>query len=144
MHEMSLAGGILRVVEQAQVREGFTRVSRLALEAGALSGVEVSALRFALESMTPGTVLEGATIDIDQPPAAAWCMACAQAVTIQSRLDDCPLCGSAQIQPTGGHELKVRELIVHDDLLGTAAGDSASGTPGDTPEGSPTLAGQPV
>ncbi|MBK6852692.1 MAG: hydrogenase maturation nickel metallochaperone HypA [Burkholderiales bacterium] len=144
MHEMSLAGGILRVVEQAQAREGFKRVSRLALEAGALSGVEVSALRFALEAMSPGTLLDGATIDITQPPAAAWCMACAQAVTIQSRLDDCPLCGSAQIQPTGGHELKVLELIVHDDLPGDAAGDAAGDTAGATPQGSPASTGQAV
>jgi hydrogenase nickel incorporation protein HypA/HybF len=115
MHEMSLAGGILRVVELAQAREHFRRVSRLTLSAGALAGVEVSALRFALEAMAPGTLLEGATIEIEQPPAAAWCMACAQAVSIASRLDDCPRCGSAQIQPTGGHELTVRELIVHDD-----------------------------
>ncbi len=144
MHEMSLAGGILRVVEQAQAREGFKRVARLALEAGALSGVEVSALRFALEAMSPGTLLDGATIDITQPPAAAWCMACAQAVTIQSRLDDCPLCGSAQIQPTGGHELKVLELIVHDDLPGDAAGDAAGDTAGATPQGSPASTGQAV
>ena len=115
MHEVSLAGGILRLVEQSQQREGFRRVSRLKLEAGALSGVEVSALRFALASLAPGTLLEGATIEIDEPPAAAWCMACAQAVTIRSRLDDCPLCGSAQVQATGGQELKLRELIVHDE-----------------------------
>ena len=33
MHEMSLAGGILRVVEQAAEREGFARVQQLTLEA---------------------------------------------------------------------------------------------------------------
>ncbi len=144
MHEMSLAGGILRVVEQAQQREGFRRVSRLALEAGALSGVEVSALRFALQAMSPGTLLDGATIDITQPPAAAWCMACAQAVTIQSRLDDCPLCGSAQIQLTGGHELKVRELIVHDDLPGEQPTDAQAGATPDAPITEPGSARQPV
>ncbi|MEY2687050.1 MAG: hypothetical protein RL375_1248, partial [Pseudomonadota bacterium] len=125
-------------------REGFKRVSRLALEAGALSGVEVSALRFALEAMSPGTLLDGATIDITQPPAAAWCMACAQAVTIQSRLDDCPLCGSAQIQPTGGHELKVRELIVHDDLPGELPDDADAGAIADAPSPEPGSARQPV
>jgi hydrogenase nickel incorporation protein HypA/HybF len=115
MHEMSLAGGILRVVEDARMRDPFNRVSQITIEAGALAGVDVAALRFALEAMAPGTVLEGATIAIDQPPAQAWCMPCAQTVTIASRLDDCPRCGSAQVQPTGGHELKVRDLVVHDD-----------------------------
>lgn len=69
MHEMSLAGGILQVVEDAAAREPFRRVSRLSLEAGALSGVEVGALRFAREAIAPGTLLEGAIIDIGEPAA---------------------------------------------------------------------------
>ena len=55
MHELSLAGGIVRLVEDAAERERFRRVSLLRLEAGALSGVEVRALRFALEASVPGT-----------------------------------------------------------------------------------------
>lgn len=115
MHEMSLAGGVLRVVEQACEREPFARVSRLKLAAGALAGVEVSALRFALEAIAPGTLLEGAEIEIDEPPGLAFCMGCGEAnVPIRSRLDDCPRCGSARLQPTGGTELKVVDLVVHD------------------------------
>jgi hydrogenase nickel incorporation protein HypA/HybF len=114
MHEMSLAGGVLRVVEEAAAREHFARVQRLTLEAGALAGVEVRALRFALEAITPGTCLEGAEIEIDEPPGRAWCMRCAQPVTIASRTDACPLCGGYQLQPTGGTELKVRDLVVLD------------------------------
>lgn len=115
MHEMSLAGGILRVVEDAAARENFTRVARLKLEAGALAGVEIGALRFALEAMQPGTVLQGAAIEIDEPPGIAWCMACCESVEISARGDACPRCGGWRLTPTGGTELKVRELIVHDD-----------------------------
>ncbi|HET9822574.1 MAG TPA: hydrogenase maturation nickel metallochaperone HypA [Burkholderiaceae bacterium] len=114
MHEMSLAGGILRVVEDAAQRERFERVRRLRLEVGALAGVEVRSLRFALEAMSPGTVLDGAAIDIDEPAGTAWCMACACSVAIASRADACPRCGGWQLTPTGGTELKVRELIVHE------------------------------
>lgn len=114
MHEMSLAGGILQVVEDAARREHFARVTRLVIEAGALSGVEVNALRFALEAVAPGTCLEGARVQIDEPPGQAWCMPCGTTVEIRSRLDDCPRCGGQQLQPTGGTELKVRELIVQD------------------------------
>ena len=112
---MSLAGGILRVVEQAQAREGFARVSRLSLQAGALAGVEIAALRFALEAIAPGTLLQGAEIAIDEVPAHAFCMGCCETVPIRSRLDDCPRCGSARLQPTDGTELKVVDLIVHDE-----------------------------
>ncbi|MBI5718051.1 MAG: hydrogenase maturation nickel metallochaperone HypA [Burkholderiales bacterium] len=114
MHEMSLAGGVLRVVEEAAARERFARVRHLRLEAGALAGVEVRALRFALEAIAPGTCLEDAEIEIHEAPGQAWCLRCAQAVAIASRSDACPRCGGYQLQPTGGTELKVRDLVVLD------------------------------
>lgn len=114
MHEMSLAGGILKVVEDAALREGFVRVSQLHLEAGALAGVEVRSLRFALDSMRHGTCLAGAEIVIDEPPGTAWCLRCACSVQINSRADACPQCGGHQIQPTGGTELRVVDMLVHD------------------------------
>ncbi|MBX3603984.1 MAG: hydrogenase maturation nickel metallochaperone HypA [Piscinibacter sp.] len=115
MHELSLAGGIVRLVEDAAAREHFRRVSMLRLEAGALAGVEVRALRFALESVAPGTCLEGASIEIDEPPGTAWCLRCACHIEIAARTDACPRCGGFQIQPTGGTELRVLDLLVHDD-----------------------------
>jgi hydrogenase nickel incorporation protein HypA/HybF len=115
MHEMSLAGGILRVVEDAAARERFARVKRLTLEAGALAGVELRALRFALEAIAPGSVLDGADIEIDQPPATAWCMPCSRSVAITDRTEPCPHCGRWQLTPTSGTELTVRELIVDDE-----------------------------
>jgi hydrogenase nickel incorporation protein HypA/HybF len=114
MHELSLAGSVLRLVEQAAAREGFRRAQRLVLEAGALSGVEVRALRFALDAVSPGTCLEGCIIHIEEPPGEAWCMACSHSVPLAVRGDACPLCGSWQLQPTGGTELRVRELLVED------------------------------
>jgi len=115
MHEMSLAGGILRVVEDAAAREHFARVQRLTLEAGALAGVEVRALRFALEALSPGTCLAGAEIVIEQPAAQAWCLPCGATVPIHSRTEPCPVCGSHQLQPTGGTDLRVLDLVVQDD-----------------------------
>jgi hydrogenase nickel incorporation protein HypA/HybF len=115
VHELSLAGGIVKLVEDAAAREHFRRVSQLRLEAGALSGVEVRALRFALDAVAPGTCLEGACIEIDEPPGTAWCLPCGASVEIASRTDPCPKCGSHQIQATGGTELRVLELLVHDD-----------------------------
>ena len=107
MHELSLAGGILQLVEDAARREGFGR--------GALSGVDAHALRFAIEAIARSTCLQSAELVIEEPPGQAWCMACSQTVTIHSRLDDCPLCHGHQLQATGGTELRVLDLVVHDD-----------------------------
>jgi hydrogenase nickel incorporation protein HypA/HybF len=115
MHEASLAGSVLQLVEDTAVREGFSRLLSLRLEAGQLAGVDVRALRFALESLAPGTLLDGAQIEIEEPPGQAWCMACAQTVAIAQRGDACPACGGYQLQPTSGMELRVIDMQVSDD-----------------------------
>jgi hydrogenase nickel incorporation protein HypA/HybF len=112
MHEASLAGGVLQLVEDTAAREGFSRLLVLRLEAGQLAGVDVRALRFALESLAPGTVLEGASFEIEEPPGQAWCLGCSQTVAIGQRGDACPACGGYQLQPTGGMELRVLDMQV--------------------------------
>lgn len=114
MHEVSLAGGILGIAEAAALRERFARVSVLRLEAGSLSGIEVRALRFALEALAPGTCLDGARIDIETPPGQAWCMPCGASVALLARGDACPHCAGYQLQPTGGTELRVLDMLVED------------------------------
>lgn len=114
MHEASLAGGILQLVEEAAQREGFVQVLQLHLEVGQLAGVDVRALRFALESIAPGTVLANAVWQIDQPAGQAWCLPCADTVTLPERGLPCPRCGSYQLQPTGGTEMRVLSLQVAD------------------------------
>ncbi len=114
MHELSLAGSVLQIVEQAALREGFAQVAVLRLEAGALAGVEEHALRFALASLAPGTCLEGARIEIDTPPGRARCTACGTESQIDARTDPCPACGAWGLVPTGGLGLRVLEVLVRD------------------------------
>jgi len=114
MHELSLAVNILQLVEDAARRENFQRVARLHLEAGALAGVEVGALRFALESLADGTCLQGAHVQIDEPPGVAWCERCHDHVTINSRTEPCPRCEGYPVRPTAGDRLRVLDLHVQD------------------------------
>jgi hydrogenase nickel incorporation protein HypA/HybF len=115
MHEASLAGGVLQLVEDCARREHFARVTRLRLEVGQLAGVDTRALRFALESLAPGTLLEGMALDIDEPPGQAWCLSCSQTVALPQRGMGCPLCASHRLQATGGNEMRVVDMQVQDD-----------------------------
>ena len=115
MHEASLAGSVLQLVEEAARREGFVRVVALRLEAGRLAGVNVHALRFALDSLAPGTLLAGARIHVDEPAGRAWCTPCGREVDLDQRGDACPVCGGYQLRPTGGTALRIIDLQVSDD-----------------------------
>jgi hydrogenase nickel incorporation protein HypA/HybF len=114
MHEISLAGSIIQLVEEAAVRERFSMVTRLHLSVGALAGIDVDALRFACDACFPNTILNGAELVIDSPPASAWCEECAEHVSMFDRLDPCPECGGLKLRPMGGTDLKVIDMLVLD------------------------------
>ena len=110
MHEMSLAEGVLGVVQDAAKAHRPCTVRTVRLEIGALAAVELEALRFAFEVVKRGSVAEGAALDIVHVPGAAWCMQCSRSVSIAGRTDPCPECGSWQLQVTGGDQMRVMEL----------------------------------
>ncbi|MES9833122.1 MAG: hydrogenase maturation nickel metallochaperone HypA [Candidatus Thiodiazotropha sp. DIVDIV] len=112
MHEMSLCEGVLQILEENAVSQGFSKVKRVYLEIGALSGVEIDAMRFGFEAVMKGSLADGATLEIIDIPGEAWCMPCAKSVEVSARFDACPECGSFQLQVTGGDEMRVKELEV--------------------------------
>lgn len=112
MHEMSLAEGVLQLIEEAVKREGFQRVTGVWLEIGRLAAVETEALRFCFDAVTRGSIAEGARLEILDLPGQGWCMECAETVPMNESLDACPRCGGYQLQVTGGTEMRVKELEV--------------------------------
>ncbi len=112
MHEMSLAEGVLQLVEDTARREGARRVKTVVLEIGTLASVEVEALRFCFDAVTRGSLAEGATLEIHPVQGAGWCLPCGATVPLEERYGICPRCGSCQVQPTAGTEMRVKEIEI--------------------------------
>jgi len=112
MHEMSLCEGVLHILEEHAVSQGFRRVKTVWLEIGALSGVEPEAMRFGFDVVMKGTLADGAVLEIIHLPGTAWCMQCGKSVPVKARFDACPDCGSYQLQVTAGDEMRIKELEV--------------------------------
>jgi hydrogenase nickel incorporation protein HypA/HybF len=112
MHEMSLAEGVLQVIEDAARKDRFEKVTTVWLEIGQLSGVEPQAMAFCFDAVTRGSVAEGARLEIISLPGQGWCMACAKTVAMSEVFGECPHCGGFQTQVTGGTEMRIKELEV--------------------------------
>ena len=112
MHELSLAGSIVQIVEDAARQDGFARVRSLRLAVPRLAGVEVAALRFALQSIAPRTLLDGAELCIDEPPSRARCLDCGRAIEVSAHGQACPRCGAHAWQLDGDAGLRVVDLLV--------------------------------
>lgn len=112
MHEMSLTEGILRILEEQAAISGYDRVRTVWLEIGALSQVDPQSMAFCFEAIKRGTIAAEATLEIVPVPGTAWCMLCADTVTIDQRYDPCPRCGGHQVTVTGGEQMRIKELEV--------------------------------
>ena len=112
MHEMSIAEGVIQLLEEQAAAQGYSRVRTVWLEIGPLAAVETEALRFCFEAVTRGSLAEGARLEIVEVPGIAWCLGCSRSVPVRQRYDACPHCGSHHLQITQGDELRVKELEV--------------------------------
>jgi len=112
MHEMSIAEGILQLVEETARREKAQRVGLVVLEIGQLASVEVEALRFCFDVAMRDSVAEGARLEIVETPGVGWCLDCNRSVALREKLGTCPQCGSFRVQVTGGTEMRVLELEI--------------------------------
>lgn len=112
MHEMSLAEGVLQIVEEQARRQSFARVTAIVLEVGQLANVEVDALRFALDVVLRDSVAAGARIEVEELPGQALCLECDAQVRVPALYEACPQCGGYRLKVTGGTELRVKELAV--------------------------------
>ena len=112
MHELSIAEGVLQVVDEQLRAQGATRVHALTLAVGALSGVVPEALRFAWSAVTRGTPCEGATLIIEEVPVACYCAACAREFTAAPGDYACPACAAVSGEVRRGRELHLMRMEV--------------------------------
>ncbi|MCP5267876.1 MAG: hydrogenase maturation nickel metallochaperone HypA [Zoogloeaceae bacterium] len=112
MHEMSLAEGVVQIIEDAAREQGFSKVKTVFLEIGWLSSVEPDAMAFCFDAVSRGTVADGAKLEVIDVPGEGQCLSCGKTVAISAVFDPCPACGEFPVQPTAGTEMRVRELEV--------------------------------
>jgi hydrogenase nickel incorporation protein HypA/HybF len=112
MHEMSLAEGVLQIIEDYALRESFRKVNCVRLEIGRLSGVETESLRFCFDAVTRGSVAEGATLEIIEVPGRAWCFRCGKSVEVRDDPAQCPECAGVELQVESGKDMRIKDLLV--------------------------------
>ncbi|HLU57732.1 MAG TPA: hydrogenase maturation nickel metallochaperone HypA [Pseudonocardia sp.] len=110
MHELSITRSVVDAVTE---HAGGSAVRSLTLEIGRLSGVLPDAVRFCFELCAAGTPCEGAQLVIVDTPGRARCRDCAADVELPDQIPLCP-CGSANLEITGGQQLKIRQLEIGD------------------------------
>ena len=111
MHELSIAEAVVAIAARhARGRQ----VYRVELRVGHLRQVVPTALEFAFELLTAGTVLEGAELVIEDVPARGRCRRCGTETTLTAFPLHCDDCGGVDLELVAGEELLVDALDVEE------------------------------
>jgi hydrogenase nickel incorporation protein HypA/HybF len=123
MHELAIAESVLAIVER---HAAGRRVVEVQLRVGHMRQVVPAALEFAFELAGRGTVAEGATLVLEQVPAAGRCRGCDERTTFAGFPFVCAACGGWDIELTQGQELQVEALEL-EEALATKGGPAHGG-----------------
>ncbi len=98
MHELSALKGLIRQVEETARSEGGSKVSTVRLRVSTMSGMDADHVRETWEIASPGTMCEGARLEIEEIPPRFRCSGCGQEFFLSKEVVGCPQCGAEQVR----------------------------------------------
>ncbi len=113
MHELSIAQAI---VDVAARNAGESRVTAVYVKVGNLRQVVPSALEFSFELCAHGTMVEGATLELEQVPVGVTCRSCGSGSEPDGFPLACAACGDLAVDVVQGEELQVQSLELEAEL----------------------------
>lgn len=115
MHEVSIAQGLLKIIEETAKKHGSSRVSEVRVRIGELAACVPESLDFAFGVVTEGTVAEGAKLDIEVVPAKGRCDVCDIDFDVKEVMFLCPQCQQITTHIVSGKELEITEIEIDGD-----------------------------
>jgi len=110
MHEVSIIQNVVKIVIDKAIENKFTKVNKVSLKIGELSGVMPESLNFAFKSCIIDTMLEGSILEIEKVKAIAECFDCTQEFPIDHFNKLCPCCNKFCSSIISGYELYVNTI----------------------------------
>jgi len=92
---------------------GASRVLKLRLRIGSLSGVVPEAMQFAFDVVCQNTMAAGASLEIEAVPAACWCVTCQAEFEGTDLFNECPRCHNISGELRRGRELEIASVEIN-------------------------------
>ena len=110
MHELSIVTNIIEIAEREVKKAHAQSVSKIELDIGVLSGVEMQAFDFAWQQAIPNTSLARAERIVNRLQAITECEDCKYQFEAENLYELCPKCEGINTKMLQGKEMKVRSL----------------------------------
>ena len=112
MHEVSMMQNTLDIAIAQAKQSNASKIDRLTMNIGDLSGVIPEALEFAFEVLTKGTIAENAQLEINSIAVACHCQKCDRNFQPEAYVYQCPHCGQMSNDVIFGRELELDSVVV--------------------------------
>ena len=114
MHEMGITRGIIDASVEAAEKAGAVRIVRIDVSVGELTEIVETALHFAFDALAPGTLAEGAVLNVTMVSPRSHCNDCGIDYDHDRFEMLCPECGSFLVTPLAGRELQIDSIETED------------------------------
>ena len=114
MHEMSLVQGLLNQLQSIARENGATKVIRLTMSVGPLSGVVIDSFKFGFDILSKESdLVRDARLEIEIPAVTYRCSSCGDTLeTSGERPGECRACGEMLLIPEGGDDLILQQVAM--------------------------------
>ncbi len=112
MHEGSIAQNLLAIaIEKAKEYKANT-ITLIRIKVGEFAGVNQSALEFAFDNLSQGTIAEKASLQIISSPLLGKCRKCNEVFEIKKDKFKCLKCNSSEIDIISGDDLYIQDIEI--------------------------------
>ena len=112
MHEIGIMEQTVAIAINNAQQQNATKINKIIMRIGKLSGVVPSALEFAFEVVTKNTIAENASLEIKTIPVSCWCENCQVNFSPPEWFFECPNCHQFSHQILAGKEIELASLEI--------------------------------
>lgn len=112
MHELGIAGEIMRIAAEAAQAAGACHITAIHLTVGDLTSMVDDSIRLCFSILSENTLASGAELVISRIPAGLACCHCDQRFQLSGRDWLCPRCGGPAVLAEGASQFSVESVEV--------------------------------
>jgi len=110
MHEYSIVQSLLDSCDENAAKNNATKVTKVVIKIGVMSGVEPELLRTAFDTFKEKTICEEAEFIINIQPVIIKCNKCLNEAVIEGIEYYCPKCKSIDLSVLDGEDMYLMQL----------------------------------
>ena len=110
MHEYSIVQSLLNSCEENAVANDSSKVTKVVVKIGVMSGVEPDLLQTAFDTFKEHTMCEEAEFIINIQPLLIKCHGCGEESTLSKNEYCCPNCQGVDVDVLDGEEMYLMQL----------------------------------